>query len=80
MIFLLKEMTKELNYRIRKIREVSGLTQEEVASKCGMSASAYGQIERNASKSTYDTLLKIAKALNVTITFLIDTGSENYEF
>lgn len=72
-------MTKELNHRIRKIREVSGLTQVEVASKCGMSASAYGQIERNASKSTYDTLLKIATALNVTITFLIDTESEKYE-
>ncbi len=71
-------MTKELNHRIRKIREVSGLTQEELASKCGMSASAYGQIERNASKSTFDTLSKIANALNVSIRFLVDIENESY--
>lgn len=69
-------MTKALNQRIRKIREGKNLTQEEVAAKCGMSASAYGQIERNASKSTYDTLLKIAQALDVSITFLVNIENE----
>lgn len=69
-------MTKALNQRIRKIREGKNLTQEEVAAKCGMSASAYGQIERNASKSTYDTLLKIAQALDVSITLLVDIENE----
>jgi transcriptional regulator with XRE-family HTH domain len=71
-------MKSALNQRIRKIREVKNLTQEEVAAKCGMSASAYGQIERNASKSTYDTLLKIAQALDVSITFLVDIENESF--
>ncbi len=67
-----------LEQRIRKIREAKKLTQVDVAFKFGISASAYGQIERNASKSTYDTLLKIAKALDVSILFLLDTISSDY--
>ena len=64
--------------RIRKIRETQKLTQEDAAFICGISASAYGQIERNAHKSTYETLIKIANALNVSITFLIDTENETF--
>ncbi len=64
--------------RIRKIRETQNLTQEDAAFICGISASAYGQIERNAHKSTYETLIKIANALNVSITFLIDTENETF--
>lgn len=71
-------MTSALNQRIRKIREAKNLTQEELAAKCGMSASAYGQIERNASKSTYDTLVKIANALEVSIIFLVDIENESF--
>jgi transcriptional regulator with XRE-family HTH domain len=68
-----------LSNRIKKIREAKNLTQEDVASKCGMSTSAYGQIERNAAKSTFDTLIKIANALDVKITFLVDTENEIIE-
>jgi transcriptional regulator with XRE-family HTH domain len=58
--------------RIREIREAKNLTQEDVAFKCNMSASAYGQIERKAGTSKYETLCKIARATDVTIMFLID--------
>lgn len=58
--------------RIREIREAKNLTQEDVAFKCNMSASAYGQIERKAGTSKYETLCKIARAMDVTIMFLID--------
>ncbi len=54
------------------------MTQEDVASKCDISTSAYGQIERRASNSTYDTLLKIAKAIGVSLPFLIDIDNQNY--
>jgi len=45
------QYTKQLSpiilaVRIRNIREVKKLTQEEVAYKCNVSASGYGQIER----------------------------------
>ena len=67
-----------LAYRLRKIREAKKLTQEDAAFNCGMSASAYGQIERNAHKSTFETLIKIANALDVSIPFLVDTNKAEY--
>lgn len=67
-----------LAYRLRKIREAKKLTQEDAAFNCGMSASAYGQIERNAHKSTFETLIKIANALDVSIPFLVDINRAEY--
>ncbi len=64
--------------RIRKIRKAKNLTQEEVAFKCNISASAYGQIERRASSSSYDTLCKIAQSLDVSVLFLLDIGNPEY--
>jgi transcriptional regulator with XRE-family HTH domain len=58
--------------RIKKIRETKNLTQEDVAFMLNISASAYGQIERKASSSSYDTLCKIANSLDVPILFLLD--------
>jgi transcriptional regulator with XRE-family HTH domain len=55
--------------RIRNIREEYNLTLEEVASRCEMSASAYGQIERKASNASYETLTKIADAIGVSVFF-----------
>jgi len=54
------------------------MTQEEVAFKCNISTSAYGQIERKASTSSYDTLSKIATALDVSILFLLDIKNPEY--
>jgi transcriptional regulator with XRE-family HTH domain len=46
----------KLAERNRKIRIDKNLTQEEVAFKCNISQSAYSQIDRKASKSTFETL------------------------
>ncbi|MEI7978915.1 MAG: helix-turn-helix transcriptional regulator [Bacteroidota bacterium] len=67
-----------LAYRLRKIREAKKLTQEDAAFYCGISPSAYGQIERNAHKSTFETLIKIANALDVSIPFLVDVNSQYF--
>ena len=67
-----------LGERMRKIREINGWTQSEVAYRINISSSAYGQIERKAGQSTYTTLCKIAYALNVSVLFLIDLENENY--
>jgi transcriptional regulator with XRE-family HTH domain len=56
-----------LTNRIRSIRESYGLTQAEVAYRCNITPSAYGQIERNAEKTKFETLIKIADAIGVTI-------------
>lgn len=64
---------------IRKIRESNNLTQLEIAERCEMSSSAYGQIERKASQSSYETLKKIADSLGVSILFLLDVESNEYK-
>jgi transcriptional regulator with XRE-family HTH domain len=63
-----------LSERIGKIREAKQLTQSDIAYKCNISPSAYGQIERNPNRSTMNTILRISDALGVSITFLLDTN------
>jgi transcriptional regulator with XRE-family HTH domain len=68
----------ELATRIRKIREHKNLSQSEVSDKMNISSSAYGQIERKAGNSSYSTLCKVARALDVSLTFLLDLKSEEF--
>lgn len=68
----------KLAERIRNIREANGLTQAEVANIIDISPSAYGQIERKAGNTRFDTLCKIANALSVKVTFLIDIENKDY--
>jgi transcriptional regulator with XRE-family HTH domain len=67
-----------LGIRLRKIRESYEYTQAEIAYKCDMSPSAYGQIERKANQSSFNTLLKIANAIGISITFLVDINNPNH--
>ena len=64
--------------RIRQIREAYGFTQAEIAYKCDISPSAYGQIERKAGNSTFETLQKIATAIGVSVPFLVDISNDNF--
>jgi transcriptional regulator with XRE-family HTH domain len=64
--------------RIRNIREAKKLTQTEIADRCNMSTSTYGKIERKAGSSSFDTLTKVANALGVNISFLVDISNPNY--
>lgn len=61
--------------RLRKIREAYGLTQYEVACKCDMTTSAYGQIERNAGNSSIATMEKIANSIGISLPFLLDINN-----
>lgn len=58
--------------RIKNIRKSLNLSQAEIAYRCDISPSAYGQIERKAGRCTFETLQKIAKALDVSVPFLVD--------
>jgi len=68
----------KLANRIRLIREACRLTQSEVAYKCGITPSALGQIERKAGKATFETLEKIAEAIGVSVSFLVDINNKEY--
>jgi transcriptional regulator with XRE-family HTH domain len=65
-----------LSDRIRNTRKSKGLTQLDIAEKLNITASAYGQIERNANHCCYGTLVKISRALNVSIIFLLVLDSD----
>jgi transcriptional regulator with XRE-family HTH domain len=69
----------ELANRIRKIRETHGLTQADVAYKANITPQAYGKIERKASKTKLETLIKISEILEVSLIFLLDTQNPNYK-
>jgi len=68
----------ELSERIRKIRKAYNLTQADVAWRLNITPSSYGQIERNATKASYQTLLKVANAIGVSLTFLVDVESRKF--
>lgn len=52
---------------IQRLREIRGLTQEEIASKLNMSLSAYGKLERGETSLSFEKAKSIAKILNVSI-------------
>ncbi|QDU64383.1 Nitrogen assimilation regulatory protein [Planctomycetes bacterium Pan216] len=60
-----------VTHRLREARIALGLKQSEVASRCGMSTSQVSQIELRQSSPSVTTLLKLCKALNLTITELV---------
>src|SRR5690606_19544000 len=57
----------EIGTKIRKIRELKGFSQENVAEELGMSVTGYGKIERNEVSVNVDKLLKIAEIFQVGI-------------
>lgn len=57
----------EIGTKIRKLRELKGLSQENVAAELDMSVTGYGKIERNEVGVTFDKLEVIAKVLGISI-------------
>lgn len=65
-----------MGYRIKQWREFKGLSQEELASKAGVSRTTIWTLETNPKAQTSTkTLSKIAKALDCTVVeiFFVDT-------
>jgi len=61
----------KIGTRIRKIREIKGLSQENVAAELDMSITGYGKIERNEVSVNIDKLSKIGKVLELSIEDII---------
>jgi len=62
---------RDFGLRVRALRLKRGLTQEKLAELAGMHFSAIGHIERASRSSTLDTVLKLARALEVQPRLLI---------
>jgi transcriptional regulator with XRE-family HTH domain len=61
----MKKAYQEIGARIRALRLASKLTQAEVAERCGIDPSFYGQIERGANVPSLRTLFAVAEVLRV---------------
>lgn len=61
----------EIGVKIRRIRELKGFSQENVAQELGMSINGYGKIERNEVSISFDKLIKISEILNVDLESII---------
>jgi transcriptional regulator with XRE-family HTH domain len=77
------ERTKALDFfarRMRSLRERLGITQEELASRCGISVSFASLLERGERSPSYETLLQIAQALEIPLAELFRTsGGPSYD-
>lgn len=58
--------------RLADLRKASGLSQESFAYKCGVDRTYIGIVERGEKSPTLNTLDKIAKGLNITLSHLMD--------
>lgn len=61
-----------LSNNIKKIRKKMGISQEELAHKCGLHRTYIGAIERGERNITLSSLEIIASALGVDIATLLD--------
>lgn len=62
----------ELGKRIRQLRRVQKRTQDEIAGRCGFTVSLLSKIENGQTVPPVATLMKIAKALGVKVSDLIE--------
>jgi transcriptional regulator with XRE-family HTH domain len=62
--------------RIKAIREHKGFTQKQVADKIGIEQATYSGYEREAGNLKFNTIVRIAEALNCSVPFLVDIYSD----
>lgn len=65
------DFLKRIGRNIKSIREKKGVTQTELADLCGFERSTTNRIESGGSNVTAKTLLKIAKALNISVSEIV---------
>ena len=62
-----RELSKEFGARVRKLRNVLGLSQEKLAERAGVHRTYIGMIERGEKNITLSNIEKIASALGVSV-------------
>jgi transcriptional regulator with XRE-family HTH domain len=66
------EFRRRLGERIRRLREAKGLSQEAFAERCDLHRTYVGAIERGERNFAIDNLEKIAAALGLSLSDLLD--------
>ena len=70
-----QELTEAVGKRIRTLRHLQSISQEEVALRANLNPAYYGQVERGLKCPTIDTLYKIAQALGTSLPELLRTDA-----
>lgn len=60
-------VSKKIGKIVRQVRENKGITQEELAFDAGLNRAYIGYIERGERNPSTETLVKIAKALKISL-------------
>jgi len=68
---ILSAEQKDQNFRLRKVRENLGLSQEEFADILGISISTYKKIESYERRVSMDSLMKLHSELNVSSDYIL---------
>ena len=68
------DLRKILSDNIRKHRELTGISQDEFAHKCGVHRTYIGSVERRERNVTLCTLEFIANAIGVPVPVLLTAG------
>lgn len=70
------EQTNEMEFkdRLRTIREMSGLTQSELARKAGCEPSNIAHMEAGRREPNFSNLVKLVKALGISADILLGTA------
>lgn len=61
----------EIGERIKRMRELSGISQNQLAKKAGIAQSTLSAIEAKTKSPSVDTVIMLAKALDCTVAHLI---------
>ncbi|HAS88878.1 MAG TPA: XRE family transcriptional regulator [Desulfovibrio sp.] len=70
---------EKIGGRIKKYRSVSGLSQQTLAERAGISYKYLGEIERGQVNLSVEILSKISKALNISSAELMDDPEQESE-
>ena len=68
-----------LGYMIRKTRKERQLTQEQLGDLVGVKKSEISKLERSTRNMTISTVIKVFKALNANITFIVNLDDEELD-
>ena len=73
---MLSDARKVFAFRLRQIRQLKGLSQEELADMAGLHRTYVGSVERSERNISIDNIERLAKALEVDIIELLQEDPE----
>lgn len=74
MVDSMSPTARQFGKRLRALREAAGRSQADLAARAGLSRVFVNQLEAGTRDPSLSTLTRLAKALGVTLSALLDAG------